>query len=412
MTPDNSRGQILSEALSGMVGQLGLLVNPRRIPSSTGVLTLAGHRAAMREVSSWPGYLPTQLIPLDKLADASSIGSLWYKDESSRFGLGSFKALGGAYAVLRVMQREARKRTGREPSSAELRARSFGELLEDMTVTTATDGNHGRSVAWGAQMFGCRCVVYIPNTCSRGRETAIARYGATVVRTKSGYDQTVRLCAADAAERGYVVVSDTSWPSYVDVPVDVMNGYTLMVEEVLHQLSDQQALTHVFVQGGVGGLAASVCAHLSNRLMKQAPDVVVVEPRGAACLFASALAGRPTPAPSPAATIMAGLDCAEVSTLAWEVLEKGAAAFLTVEDDVVVPCMRLLASLSYDGYPIVAGESAVAGLAAVLIASGDPSLRHILGLNANSRVLVIGTEGDTDPNVYQALVRPATHQSP
>jgi diaminopropionate ammonia-lyase len=177
-----------------------------------------------------------------------------------------------------------------------------------------------------------------------------------------------------------------------------------MVEEALRQLPSEDALTHVFVQGGVGGLAAAVCGHLSNRLERGAPDVMVVEPRDAACLFSSALAGRPTPAEPPVRTIMAGLDCAEVSTLAWEVLETAAAAFLTVPDDVVAPCMRLLAGISYDGHPIVAGESAIAGLAALLLASADPSSRTLLGLDENSQVLVIGTEGDTDPDIYRSLV--------
>lgn len=390
-----------------MEKQLGLLINPTRTASvsSSDVITLADHRAAMREISSWPTFHPTPLIPLDELAQTCGIGGLWYKDESSRFGLGSFKSLGGAYAVLRVIQREVAKRTGREPSSAELAEGSLGDAVSDMTVTTATDGNHGRSVAWGAQMFGCRSVVYVPKSCSSGRETAVRRYGATVVRTQVGYDETVRLCTANAANQGFIVVSDTSWPGYVDIPRDVMHGYTLMVEEVLRQLPGEDTLTHVFVQGGVGGLAAAVCAHLSNRLRTSAPDVIVVEPRGAACLFSSGLAGSPTPAEPPVTTIMAGLDCAEVSTLAWEVLEEAAAAFLTVPDDVVSPCMRLLANISYGGHPIVAGESAVAGLAAFLLTSVDPSARNLLGLDANSQVLVIGTEGDTDPDIYRSLIK-------
>ena len=410
MNPVEANGVNRLALLAGMRQRLRLLMNcAARCPQTEG-LSLTGHAAAMKELASWPGFQPTTLVPLKNIACASDIRSLWYKDESSRFDLGSFKALGGAYAVLRVLQKEVLRQTEHEPTSEEMRNGSFAAITRGVTVTTATDGNHGRAVAWGAQMFNCRCVIYVPKSCSRSREAAIARYGATIVRTEVGYDDTVRLCASDASQNGFMVVSDTSWPGYVDIPRDIMNGYTILVEEVLQQLPADQRLSHVFVQGGVGGLAAAVCAHFSNRLGDRAPALVVVEPERAACLFASALAGRPTPASPPVGTIMAGLDCGEVSTYAWNVLSSGAAAFITVPDAVVAPCMQLLDTPTSGDQPIVAGESAVAGLAALLISAGDSELRDALKLDTNSRVLVIGTEGNTDPEIYQSLMRSAVYQ--
>src|SRR5262249_18968830 len=214
-----------------------------------------------------------------------------------------------------------------------------------------------------------------------GREVAIKRFGARVVRTNGGYDETVRTCAADAARNGFFVVSDTSWPGYTEIPREVMLGYTVMLKEILSQLPVGETLTHAFVQGGVGGLAASVCAHFINCFGENAPRVVVVEPEGAACLFASAQTGRSVPAPVPVGTIMAGLDCGEASMLAWEILSTSAAAFVTLPDTVVAPCMRLLACSSNGSRAIVAGESAVAGLAAVLIAASSPRIRNALRLD-------------------------------
>ena len=334
----------LAITLAEMGTGIHVFSNSKPVFASSETISLAGHAAAMQEISSWPEFHSSSMISLDAMADFCHIKRLWYKDESSRLGLGSFKSLGGAYAVLRFLQREISRKIGREPTSKELRDVSLAQITSKINVTTATDGNHGRSVAWGAQLFNCQSVVYIPKACSAGRERAIAKYGAQVVRVGAGYDEAVRVCASDASKHGRVIISDTSWPGYEDVPREIMHGYTVLVEEVLQQIPRDESLTHVFVQGGVGGLAASVCAHLSNRLGPAMPAIIVVEPEGAACLFASARAGKPTPAPSPTHTIMAGLDCAEISPLAWEVLRTRASAFITLSDDVVAPCMRLLAN--------------------------------------------------------------------
>ncbi|THF62238.1 diaminopropionate ammonia-lyase [Pseudothauera rhizosphaerae] len=368
------------------------------------VLSLAAHAEAMTEIADWPGYAPTPLVALSGLARAAGLGAIHYKHEAGRFGLGSFKALGGAYAVLRLLKKEILRRTGQQATSRDLLAGRFRDVAADITVTCATDGNHGRSVAWGAQVFGCRCVIYIHATVSEGRRAAIARYGAEVVRTAGNYDDAVRAADAAAKEHGRFVVSDTSYPGYTDVPRDVMQGYSVMVEEALRQWPEAAPPTHVFVQGGVGGLAAAVCAQMWERLGDGRGRFVVVEPDKAACLYESARAGRPVAVHGDLDTLMAGLACGEVSLIAWDVLEAGAADFLTVPDEAAVACMRLLADAPCGDTPIAAGESAVAGLAGLLMAASRPDVAAALGLGPDCRVLLFGSEGATDPALYEQLV--------
>lgn len=368
------------------------------------ILSLAAGEAAFRELSEWPDYAPTPLRELPGLAAAAGVADLWYKDEAGRFGLGSFKALGGAYAVLRVLQAQVRERLGREPLAYELAGGALRYVTRGTTVTCATDGNHGRAVAWGARLFNCGCVVYLHEHVSPGREAAIAQHGAEIVRVPGSYDDSLRACAADAEAQGRLVVSDTAWPGYEDVPRTVMEGYGVLGFEMLAQLPPEGRPTHVFVQGGVGGLAASVCAHLWEALGPQRPRFVVVEPDRADGLFQSARAGKPAQASGDLKTVMAGLACAGVSTLAWELLDAGVDAFLTIPDPAAEDTMRLLADGVAGDAPIVAGESAVAGLAGMLCALADPAARDALGLDAQSRVLVIGSEGATDPETYARIV--------
>ncbi len=266
-----------------------------------------------------------------------------------------------------------------------------------MTVCCATDGNHGRSVAWGAQRFGCRCVIFVHRTVSQGRVDAIARYGAEVRRVPGTYDDAVREAARVAEEEGWFVVSDTSWPGYTEVPRDVMQGYRLMADEAADQWTGEPP-SHVFIQGGVGGMAAAVSIQVRARF-GSGPRLVVVEPDRSACLLASAELGEPTAIPGDLDTLMAGLACGEPSLLAWRELERAAAAFMAIPDEAAVACMKLLA-----GYGIVSGESGVAGLAGCLLAAADPAARATLGLDHQSRVLTFSTEGATDPEVYRRLV--------
>ena len=366
------------------------------------ILSLAALACAKREILAWPGYKPTPLHLLPKLAARAGIDAIPYKDEAERFGLGSFKALGGAYAVSKLLRKSIQEQKNATASSLDLTSGRYADLTSRITVTCATDGNHGRSVAWGARIFGCRCVIYIPETVSAGRCQAIAAYGAEIRRFTGTYDDGVRRAAVDAAAQGWMVVSDTAYEGYTDVPRDVMQGYSLMVEEALRQTS--AVPSHVFVQGGVGGLAAGVCSYLWERYGAARPYFVIVEPEKADCFYRSAVAGRPTPAEGALDTIMAGLACGEVSPLAWRILETGADAFMTIDDEAAVDCMRLLAAGRFGDDPVVAGESAVAGLAGLLVASADADARARLDLHRGSRVLVFGTEGATDPEVYRSIV--------
>lgn len=357
---------------------------------------------AQRELTQWQGYAVTPLHSLPALAQAMGVASVHYKDEGSRFGLGSFKALGGAYAVARLLCRELGAQLGRTLTTQDLLTPELRALCGGITVTCATDGNHGRSVAWGAQLFGCQCVIYIHATVSEGRKEAIAQYGAQVVRTAGNYDDAVCQADLDAKQYGRFVISDTSYPGYMDVPRDVMQGYQLMVEEAAQQLPERP--THIFVQAGVGGLAAAVCGYFWERDAGDRPIYVVVEPDKADCLTQSAKAGQLTAVTGDIDTLMAGLACGEVSHLAWEILEKGTDAFCVIPDDAAVAAMRLLAHPLGNDPVIVAGESAVAGVAAAIAASQSDAARQMLGLNADSRILFFGSEAATDPALYEQLV--------
>lgn len=340
-----------------------------------GILSLDGAHAAHAAIATWAGYEPTPLRELAAIADRLDIGQLLYKDEGHRFGLKSFKALGGAYAVDRLVAAKGR---------------------DGLTVACATDGNHGRSVAWGARRAGVAAVIYVHEGVSEGRADAIRGFGATVVREGRTYDDSVRSCTEAAGRNGWSIVSDTSWPGYEDVPRDVMQGYAVLAMEVAAQGGTP---THVFVQGGVGGLAAGVLSWRWETFGPARPILVVVEPENAACLFESARAGAVTAVGGDLDTIMAGLSCGEPSILAWRILEPGADAFMTIPDTAAADAMRLLASLG-----VVGGESGVAGLAGLIKAAGDPVLRRALKLDGTSRVLCYGTEGATDPEVYRAIV--------
>lgn len=357
---------------------------------------------AQRELTQWQGYAVTPLHSLPALAQAMGVASVHYKDEGSRFGLGSFKALGGAYAVARLLCRELGAQLGRTLTTQDLLTPELRALCGGITVTCATDGNHGRSVAWGAQLFGCQCVIYIHATVSEGRKEAIAQYGAQVVRTAGNYDDAVRQADLDAKQYGRFVISDTSYPGYMEVPRDVMQGYQLMVEEAAQQLPERP--THIFVQAGVGGLAAAVCGYFWERDAGDRPIYVVVEPDKADCLTQSAKAGQLTAVTGDIDTLMAGLACGEVSHLAWEILEKGTDAFCVIPDDAAVAAMRLLAHPLGSDPVIVAGESAVAGVAAAIAASQSDAARQTLGLNVDSRILFFGSEAATDPALYEQLV--------
>ena len=357
---------------------------------------------ARATISAWPGYAPTPLHALPGLARQAGIGALHLKDEGGRFGLGSFKALGGAYAVLRLLLREIAARTGAVPSVAEVLAGQHAALLSGLTVCCATDGNHGRSVAWGARSFGCRCVIFVHATVSEGRAAAIAAYGAEVRRCAGNYDDSVREADETARREGWFVVSDTSYPGYVDVPKDVMQGYEITAAEAAEALPLPP--THLFLQTGVGGAAAAIAAQFRRRYGAAAPRVILADPDRSACWVESFRAGHPVAITGDLDTLMAGLACGEVSQLAWQVLEPLASAAVSVEDRDAVAVMRRLADPLPGDPAVVAGESAVAGLAALQAVAADPAAARALGLDGGSRVLCFATEGDTDPALYEQLV--------
>jgi diaminopropionate ammonia-lyase len=370
------------------------------------ILSDAGLAAARATIGGWPGYAPTPLVPLPGLAAALGVGALYYKDEGGRFGLGSFKALGGAYAVARLLQAELSKTLGHDIPMNEVTGRAHAAEAAKITVCCATDGNHGRSVAWGAQSFGCACVIFIHATVSEARKTAIEAFGAEVRRCAGNYDDSVREAQETATREGWFVVSDTSYPGYMDIPKDVMQGYEVMAAEAFDALNAPPS--HVFLQTGVGGMAAAVTAQAVRRWGAGRPKIVLCDPDQSACWLASIRAGQPTAVDGDLDTLMAGLACGEVSALAWEILNDHADAVMALTDESAVAAMKRLAHPGAGDPPIVAGESAVAGLAGLTAALADPEARAMLGLDAQSRVVLFGTEGDTDPALYENLVgRPA-----
>jgi diaminopropionate ammonia-lyase len=374
--------------------------NPRVGTPGLVVLPEAGFQRARAEIAAWPGYALTSLRDLPVIARQADVAAIRLKDEAGRFGLGSFKALGGAYAVAQLLANElARRGVTPDAHSTDLMTGRWRQATEAITVTCATDGNHGRAVAWGAQRCHCRAVIFVHETVSAGREAAIAAYGAEIHRVAGTYDDAVRAAAIEAEAQGWFVVSDTSWPGYVQVPQAIMQGYRVMAAEAVEQWGGNPP-THVFIQGGVGGVAAAVSVQM-RRSVTPPLRVVVVEPDRAACLLASAELGERTSVPGNLDTLMAGLACGEPSLLAWQELERGAAAFMAIPDEAAVATMRLLARAG-----IIAGESGVAGLAGCLLAAADPAARGMLGLDAASRVLVFSTEGATDPELYEQLVGP------
>lgn len=360
----------------------------------------AAERAA-RFMAARPGYAPTPLLALPAFARELGIASLSVKDEGARFGLGSFKALGGGYAVAHLVLEEAGSRLGTPLDASDLARPDVRDVAASMTFACATDGNHGRSVAQGAAAVGARAVVFVHRGVSRDRVEAIARFGATMVRVDGTYDDSVREAATTAHREGWTVVSDTGWPGYERIPAMVMQGYTVMVREALRALDAPP--THTFVQAGVGGLAAAVAAHLADAFGDTRSRVVVVEPARAACVLESVRAGAPVRIPHGEPTVMAMLECYEPSLVAWPILARQADAFMAVDEEDAIATMRRLAVPHAGDPPLVAGESGCVGVAGLVRAAGDPAWRTAIGLDERARVLAFITEGATDPVQYRAL---------
>lgn len=375
---------------------------PEARPHVTAAFGEHGRARAQEFLSALPGSRPTPLVALLALAEACGVGAIHVKDEGKRFGLKSFKALGGAYAVVSLVLEEAGRRIGRSLAPADVFLPEVRTIAATMTVACATDGNHGRSVAWGAELAGANCEIFIHGGVSEGRAAAIAAFGARINRVEGSYDDSVARAAEVAGKHGWTVVSDTAWAGYETIPLTVMQGYTVMIGEALDAMATPP--THLFLQAGLGGMAAAVASYATQRLGQAAPRIVVVEPRRAACLFATAQAGRMVTIPHGEPTIMAMLECATPSPLGWEILDHLADGFVTLEEEEAVAAMRRLAAPTGDDPAVVAGESGATGLAGVFASLADAAACAHLGLGPHSRILVFNSEGATDPAIYARIV--------
>ena len=357
------------------------------------------------EVTAWPGYESTPLVRLDSRAKAAGIARLWCKYEAPRFGIGSFKPAGPTYAMLTVIKGEVRKATGvNEVTTKDLVAGRFESITRNITISAATSGNHGRALAWGARLFHCRCLIYMSETVSPGREQVIASFGAEVVRVPGSFDRAVRRSADDAEEHGYFVVCDKQ-RVYPEVPLQIIQGYALVGDEIADQLQEKgEEPTHVFVPAGSGSMASAVCGRLWERYGSAHPRLITVEPEASVCLQQSAREGRPAEIADAVPTILDGLVVNEASHLGWTILRAGAFAFLSVEDQAAIDAMRQAAEGSGGDPALVIGDTGSAGWAGFLAATSDPQLRRDLELTDDSRVVLVVTEGATDPEVYRTIV--------
>jgi len=358
---------------------------------AAGALTTDGAAEARRTIRSWAAYEPTPLVGLPGLAASLGVRTVLCKDESGRFGLGSFKSLGGAFAVLRAVQDEVERRTGRRPRAEELR--NDPRVAAQITTVTASAGNHGRSVAWGSEQFGCRCVVVLPADATSARAAAIESHGARVERFDGGYDAAVGWAQQEADRNGWLVVSDTAYDGYEETPRRIMEGYTLLAEEMLDALDARgdPPLTHLFVQSGVGGLAAGVCGRFIERLGEDRPRFIVVEPWRADCFGQGLRAGRLVTAMPPFATAMGGLAAGVPSTLAWDFLKTVFDGAIALPESAWIDGVAALERGEL-GSAIDAGPSGAAGVGALLTLVRLPAARALLGLDERSHVAVLVTE--------------------
>lgn len=363
---------------------------------------------------SLPGYQPTPLVELPGLAGRLGVKRLFVKDESQRLGLQAFKVLGAAYAVARLLAEQLQLPA--LPDWPELAAVAR-QRLPGMTLVTATDGNHGRGVAWVARSLGLRAVVYLPAGAANGRVQAIQAAGGEAIVTDLNYDDAVRLAAQAAADQGWWLIQDTAWPGYQQVPAWIIQGYTTLAVEADRQLQAAGATaTHLLLQAGVGALAAAMQTYWLSRCGPQ-PVSLLVEPERAACFYRSVQVGdgQPHAVAGDLATIMAGLACGEPNPLAWPVLSQTAAAFASCPDYVAALGMRLLAAPIAGDPSVEAGESGAVGLGLLALLLCGPTLqehRQRLGLGADSTVLLLNSEGATDSAGYQRVVWGGEHPLP
>lgn len=360
-------------------------------------------------------YNVTPLINLQSLAEFLGVSGIYVKDESIRFGLNSFKILGGLYALGNCIA----KRLGiniQDVDLDDLKAEKVKAKLGDITFAAATDGNHGRAVAWAANLLGYKAVIYMPKGSSLKRLNNIKKFGADTIITDLNYDKTVRLLVKTAEERGWFVIQDTAWEGYEEVPIYIMQGYTTMVLEVIEQIKLQNLgmPTHILVQAGVGALAGSVVGFFSTLFKDDKPVMVVLESNKADCFYKSAIAGKPKSVNGDMNTIMVGLACGEPNPIAWNILKDYSDMFVSVPDYVAARGMRILGNPLGNDSRVISGESGAVTLgflSCVLQHRELIEIKEALKINKDSKILLFSTEGDTDPEIYRRIVWDGDYKS-
>ena len=334
---------------------------------------------AYSSISIWEGYSPTPIVKLNKLSKELNLNEIFYKDESKRFDLKSFKALGGAYAVEKVS--EGRK---------------------DIVVATATAGNHGRSVAWGARRLGLNCKIFISEFVSDARGQAMAELGADVIKVKGNYEKSLIECIKQSTENNWQIVQDVAWKDYMIVPKLTMAGYTVMMKEIVDQIN-QNKISHIILQAGVGGMAGAMIAGVA-RYLENIPVTIVVEPDSAACVLESIKSGKIEKIDIQRESLMGGMSCGEVSLVPWEILKNSVKYCISLPDDDIAKTMKLLGNATLSDKKIIAGENSAPGVISLIACCEDEKIKEKLQLNKNSNILLIGCEGDTDQEMYQKLI--------
>ena len=334
---------------------------------------------AYNSISKWEGYAPTPLIRLNKLSKELSLKNIFYKDEDKRFDLKSFKALGGAYAVEKVTKGD-----------------------KDIVVATATAGNHGRSVAWGARRLGLKCKIFISEFVSEARGQAMADLGADVIQVKGNYEKSLIKCIKQSTENNWQIVQDVAWKDYMLVPKYTMAGYSVMMREIIDQINNEK-ITHIILQAGVGGMAGAMIAGIA-RYLDNIPTTIVVEPDSAACVLESIRTGKVEKIDIKRESLMGGMSCGEVSLVPWEILKHSVKHCISLPDDDIGKTMKLLGNSSFSDQQIIAGENSAPGVISLIASCEDQNVKEKLQLDQNSNVLIIGCEGDTDKEMYQKLI--------
>lgn len=351
------------------------------------------------------GYSATPLWKLNGLSKHLGVKDIWLKDESHRFGLNAFKVLGGSFAVAKVLNELPGFKRDRISFSL-FKDPATQQKLNEITLVTATDGNHGRGVAWTAQQFGCKCVVYMPKGSTRKRLNNIKSHGAQAYIIDGNYDEAVLLAKTNSEKYGWILVQDSSWQGYEKIPTWIMNGYFTLMEEINEQINCEIP-THIFIQCGNGSLPASILSYCIEKYKNEKPVFAVVEPEDAACVYESFSKQVLTTLYNEMKTIMAGLACGTPSLLAWNILKDYSDYFIKCSDDVTIKGMQILSQQEFGDTKIISGESGAVTTGLIYHLLSEPKnqpLCNILGLNENSRILLISTEGNTDPETYDKII--------